>query len=64
MSNYRLTTFIITGIALTFGIVLLIFHETSFALLLLALAAIQIVLIIFNWNRSRKLHNKHKRGVR
>lgn len=57
MTNLRLSGFITLGLALTMGIILWRMHEAKWAVVLFALAALQVLILLLNWNKERK----HKR---
>ena len=53
MTNLRLTGFIIFGLALSMGIIMWVMHETQWATILFVLAALQVLVIILNWNKEK-----------
>ena len=61
MTNLRLTGFLILGLALSMGIILWFMHEKAWASTLFALAVLQALVILLNWNKERKRRKFHKR---
>ena len=59
MTNLRLTSLLILGLALSMGFILWRMHETRWATLLFVLAALQAILTLLNWNKER--FHKHRR---
>ena len=61
MTNLRLSGFITLGLALTMGIILWRMHETRWALLLFSLGALQVLILVLNWNKESKRHKHLKK---
>ena len=61
MTNLRLSGFITLGLALTMGIILWRMHETRWALLLFSLGALQVLILVLNWNKESKRHKRLKK---
>ena len=59
MTNLRLTGFLILGLALSMGIILWVMHEKQWAGVLFALAALQFLVSVLNWNKERKRKRFH-----
>ena len=60
MTNLRLTGFLIIGLALSMGIILWFMHEQTWGTILFTLAALQVLVLILNWNKEHKRKKFHK----